>query len=68
MFVGSGGETSDARSAEVIRMPGYFKPFHFVSMFEYVSDDHYNDGEGFQRFLQERFDKLEAEGKKPDLG
>lgn len=51
---------------EVIRMPGYFKPFHFLSMFEYVAGDHYAD-EGFQRFLQARFDRLEEEGKKPDL-
>ena len=67
VFFGAGGEPAGAREAEAIRMPGYFKPFHFISMFEYVAGDHYNDGEGFQRFLQARFDKLEAEGKKPDL-
>lgn len=60
VFFGPGGD------AEVIRMPGYFKPFHFISMFEYVADDHYAE-EGFQRFLQTRFDRLEEEGKKPDL-
>lgn len=60
VFFGPGGD------AEVIRMPGYFKPFHFVSMFEYVAGDHYAE-EGFQRFLQARFDRLEKEGKKPDL-
>ncbi|MFZ2101260.1 MAG: thioredoxin family protein [Oricola sp.] len=61
VFFGKGGEPK-----EVIRMPGYFKPFHFVSMFEYVAEDRYGQ-EDFQRFLQARFDKLEAEGKKPDL-
>jgi len=60
VFFGPGGD------AEVIRMPGYFKPFHFISMFEYVAGDHYSN-EGFQRFLQARFDRLEEEGKKPDL-
>ena len=60
VFFGPGGD------AEVIRMPGYFKPFHFISMFEYVASDHYA-GEGFQRFLQARFDRLEEEGRKPDL-
>ena len=61
VFFGKGGEPK-----EVIRMPGYFKPFHFVSMFEYVAEDRYGQ-EDFQRFLQTRFDRLEAEGKKPDL-
>ena len=60
VFFGPGGD------AELIRMPGYFKPFHFISMFEYVAGDHYAE-EGFQRFLQTRFDRLEEEGKKPDL-
>lgn len=51
---------------EVMRMPGYFKPFHFVSMFEYVAGDHYAE-EPFQRFLQSRFDRLEEAGEKPGL-
>lgn len=67
VFFRNDGEAEEARSAEAIRMPGYFKPFHFVSMFEYVSGGHYADEEGFQRFLQTRFEELEAEGKKPDL-
>ncbi len=60
VFFGPGGDT------ELIRMPGYFKPFHFMSMFEYVAGDHHAD-QGFQRFLQDRFERLEEEGKKPDL-
>jgi thioredoxin-related protein len=67
VFFRNDGPAEDRHSAEAIRMPGYFKPFHFISMFEYVSDRHYNEEEGFQRFLQDRFEKLEAEGKKPDL-
>lgn len=52
--------------AEVFRMPGYFKPFHFISMLEYVHDGRYRDVE-FQRFLQERFAKLKAKGIDPDV-
>ena len=55
-----------ARKTEVMRMPGYFKPFHFVSMFEFVKDEAYKDQQ-FQRYLQDKFKKLEEEGKKPDL-
>lgn len=54
------------RAAEVARMPGYFKPFHFLSMFEYVREGHYTDN-SFQRYLQEKFAKLRAEGKDPDV-
>lgn len=54
------------RDAEVARMPGYFKPFHFLSMFEYVNEKAYAE-ESFQRFLQHKFERLEAEGKKPDV-
>jgi len=36
----------NAGPANVIRMPGQFKPFHVHSMFEYVSVDGQDDGEG----------------------
>lgn len=51
---------------EVARMPGYFKPFHFASMFEYVNQKAYTD-QVFQRFLQDKFKRLEEEGKKPEV-
>jgi len=54
------------REAEVIRMPGYFKPYHFISMFEYVRGAHY-ENIGFQKFIQARFERLEEEGKKPSV-
>jgi thioredoxin-related protein len=53
-------------AVEVFRMPGYFKPFHFVSMFEYVYTKGYADTP-FQRWLQAKADKLRAEGKPVDL-
>lgn len=52
--------------AEVMRMPGYFKPFHFISMFEYVYAKGY-DNTPFQRWLQAKARKMQAEGKKVDL-
>jgi len=52
--------------AEIVRMPGYFKPFHFISMFEYVYTDGYKDLP-FQRWLQAKARKMQSEGKKVDL-
>ncbi len=54
------------RDAEVARIPGYFKPFHFLSMFEFVEQKAY-ETQGFQRFLQDKFADLEAKGVKPDV-
>ena len=59
-------EGASKASMEVMRMPGYFKPFHFASMFEYVAAGAYKDQQ-FQKFLQHRFEELEKQGKKPDL-
>lgn len=59
-------EAKSGRDLEVARMPGYFKPFHFVSMFEYVRQGRYKDID-FQRFLQEKVAKLEEEGVKVDI-
>ena len=52
--------------AEAARMPGYLKPFHFISMFEFVAGKHYEE-KTFQRFLQNKFDRYKAEGKKPEI-
>lgn len=59
-------EGKGGREAEIARMPGYFKPFHFISMFEFVREGHYKE-ESFQRYLQEKFARLRAEGKDPDV-
>lgn len=48
--------------AEVARMPGYFKPFHFQTMFAYVHDRGYKTAQ-FQDYLKVRADKMRAEGK-----
>lgn len=51
---------------EVARMPGYFKPFHFLSMFEFVTDGSYKD-QNFQRYLQDKFKVMEEKGIKPKV-
>ena len=51
---------------EVTRMPGYFKPFHFITMFEYVTDRAYGN-EHFQKYLIEKGRKMRAEGKEVKL-
>ena len=52
--------------AQAARMPGYLKPFHFISMFEFVSGKHY-EKQVFQRFLQDKFERYKADGIKPDI-
>ena len=54
------------KEGEVARMPGYFKPFHFLSMLQYVREGRYAD-QHFQRFLQDKFKALEEQGKKPEV-
>ena len=43
-------------------MPGYFKPFHFASMFDYVASGGYKHAH-FQDFIVERREKMRAAGK-----
>ncbi len=52
--------------AEIFRMPGYFKPFHFMSMLEFVNEGHYRDKQ-FQSYLQEKFADLKKKGIDPDV-
>lgn len=39
---------------EVARLPGYFRTFHFLAMFEYVWDKRYAQGQDFQRYILEK--------------
>lgn len=54
------------KDGESARLPGYFKPFHFLSMLEYVQEGKFKD-QHFQRYLQDKFKRMEAEGKKPEV-
>lgn len=66
VFIKPGTEKADAFDMEVARIPGYFKPFHFISMFEFVKQEKYEEMP-FQRFLQTKFEALKKKGIKPDL-
>lgn len=54
------------QQAEVFRMPGLLKPFHYLSSLEYVVSGSYQD-QPFQRYLQDKFDDLKAKGETPDV-
>ncbi len=54
------GRTGSA--AEVARMPGYFRPFHFLTMFQYVREKGYAEGD-FRAFLEAKVGALKAAGK-----
>jgi thioredoxin-related protein len=69
MFFDDSVEKAAGRSGaqvEVVRMPGYFKPFHFITMFEYVKEGAYKTTY-FQRYLQDKGDRLRAQGVEVEL-
>lgn len=51
-----------ANTAAAAVMPGYFKPFHFASMFDYVASGAYKTAH-FQDYIVERRERLREEGK-----
>jgi len=53
--------------AEVVRIPGYFKPFHFYFLLRYAKTKGYETEPSFQRWLGGIGDKLDAAGVKYDL-
>jgi thioredoxin-related protein len=50
------------KDAEIARMPGYFRPFHFLGMFRYVREKRYADTQ-FQKFLEEHREWMLKQGK-----
>lgn len=65
MPAGNAGAASLAE-AEAFRIPGYFKPFHFLASLDYVAGGQHRE-QDFQRFLQDRFERLAAQGIEPDV-
>ena len=53
--------------AEVVRIPGYFKPFHYYFLFKYAFTNGYEEQPNFQRWLGAIGNKLEAAGIEYDL-
>ena len=66
LYNGRDAGATDMRDAEAFRLPGYFKPFHYMSGLEFGASDVYRE-QPFQRFVQARFDRLEEQGLDPDL-
>jgi thioredoxin-related protein len=56
-----------AGGAEVFRTEAYLRPFHLAGAFEYVSSGGYAREPSFQRFLQERAERMRARGERVDL-
>lgn len=56
-------EAGDGKSRSVMMMPGYFKPFHFDTMLNFIASDSYHNGGDFQRYLDARAEQLRKEGK-----
>ncbi len=52
---------------EPIRMEAYLKAFHIQSVMDYVASRGYREQPSFQRFIQARADRLEAQGVHVDL-
>ena len=59
-------EEIKAGATEVARMPGYFKPFHFIGALKFVAENRHNDLP-FQRYLQEVAREMQAQGIKVEL-
>ena len=59
-------EGKTGAQAEVTRMPGYFKPFHFITMFEYVKESAYKD-QHFQKYLMAKGQRLRDQGIEVNL-
>ena len=66
IFTSEDGEPANFFEAEAFRLPGLLKPFHYLSSLEYVVEGQHNE-QPFQRFLQDKFERLKAQGIEPDV-
>jgi thioredoxin-related protein len=57
----------DVRGREVFRTEAYLRPFHIAGALEYVSSGAYTREPSFQRFLQEKAERLRSRGERVDL-
>ena len=57
----------DETGREVFRTEAYLKSFHVQSALEYVASGAYREEPEFQRFVQARADRIEAEGVHVDI-
>ncbi len=52
----------DRAKPEIARMPGYFRPFHFLTMFQFVKDKAY-EKEDFRAYLKAKMASYKDAGK-----
>jgi len=57
----------DDGNREVFRFEGYVRPFHLTGAFDYVAQGAYRTQPEFQRFLQNKADRLREQGRPVDL-
>jgi len=57
----------DAANREVFRFEGYLRPFHLAGAFDYVAQGAYRTQPEFQRFLQDKAERLREQGQVVDL-
>ena len=57
----------DARGREGFRVEGYVRPFHLAASFDYVGSGAYRKQPVFQRYVQQRAEKIRAAGGKVRL-
>lgn len=63
---GATATLNDPKTFEVVRMPGYLRPIHFLWMFEFVREQAY-DKTDFRAYVVKKVAAYEAAGKKfPD--
>jgi len=57
----------DDSQREVFRFEGYLRPFHLIGAFDYVVQGAYRTQPEFQRFLQDKAERLRERGQAVDL-
>jgi thioredoxin-related protein len=57
----------DGGNREVFRFEGYLRPFHLIGAFDYVAQGAYRTQPEFQRFLQDKAERLRERGQVVDL-
>ncbi|MCY4291372.1 MAG: thioredoxin fold domain-containing protein [Roseovarius sp.] len=66
IFAAENAGAVSMENAEAFRLPGFLRPFHYMSSLEYVVEGKYREM-GFQRYLQEKFEKRRSQGIESDV-
>ena len=66
IFAAENAGADGYRKAEAFRLPGYLKPFHYMTSLEYVVSGEYKN-QAFQRFLSAKVQELLDKGIEPDI-